>query len=1269
MEPDAIHSRKDLADALTALRSRSGLTVRELARRLDTPVATVGDYVSGRHLPGPGQLPLFKALLRECGVEDPSLNGWVDALGRVRQSSDGRAARGPAPYRGLEPFGVGDAGLFFGRSVATEELLAWLRDALEAGAAEVAWPLMVVGPSGCGKSSLLRAGVAARVTAGALDDGGVQCEAIVLTPGKHPVEALATLGAPAAGSRRVLIVDQFEEVFAVGAGEREEFLARLGTLRPPDAVVVAALRADFYAAATAEPTLLPALRDSQVLIGPMTTSELRDAIVEPAHSVGVEVDPELVELLLADLTPGSPSGFAHASGALPLLSHALLVTWEHASRNRLTVADYKAGGGLHHAVSQSADSLYDSLSPADRELTRRMFCRLARVDDEGPVTRRRVSPRELADLAATDGEDSAVTHRRLLDRFVSARLLTAGAGTIEISHECLLTAWPRLAEWLARDRAGLRLHRQLTESANVWADNDEDEAQLLRGTRLHAAAEWASDPDHRAELNGTERRFLGTSVARDEAERAAARRRARRTRQVAGVIALLAVAAVVLAVVALNARQSAISARIQALSRQVAVEATDVDTTDPALAMQLALTAFRISPTTQATGALLDSSAGDMPTRMLGPIGPSALTLDADGRTLAVVYSNVNEARLYRVGEGLPQLASTLTIGHGTGETYAVALSPDGRLLATGSSSGAVTVWDISSLARPVAVARLTVSGGADALAFGADGTRLAAAGGAGTLAQWSLAGRSAPAPLPALTVPGHLSLDGVAYAPDGQAIATVTSAGELDVWNLATSRARLVARLKVASSVMTTVTYSPNGSTLVAGAHDETLWHWPVGANGAPSGTGRALRGFANYVNIAAFSPDGRYLAAGSSDDTTRIWRTSDWSDIATLNDESPVNGIGFTAGAQALATVDANGTTRLWQFPPPASDQTDGPAYTIDYTANGDELAAITGDPGGQVELWNTRDRWRPYEFSTITMPPAFGPIASVGALTPDGRLLAVGDAKALVQLYSINGAGRAQAVGPILATAHDTIEQIDFTPDGQVLSVGDDTGQVHLYDVTDPEKPTLLSVVDRSAASGAAYGVSYSPNGKLLAIGCGDHKVWLWDISNPGVPRRLAVLDGFSSDVYSTAFSPDGRTLVAGSADDTIRLWDVSTPSDPRRLGGSLSGPTGTVYQVGVSPDGHTLAGATIGGEVWLWNIDNRSEPRLLATLRAAPGELYDLTFSPNGQTMVVGSATQTMTFWDYRPAQVANRICRLAGSPITHEEWDRYVPGTTYNPPCR
>lgn len=184
-DPQGIETREDLSRALSALRAAAGLTVRDLVRRLDAPVATIGDYFSGRHLPSTRQLDLFRSVLDACGVTDPTLRErWIEALARLRQSTDGRAARGPAPYRGLAAV-EDDADLFFRRLAAVEELLGTLRrvrdDSPDAGGA-----VAVVGPSGSGKTSLFIAGLLPALRAGALDGGSPDWEvtAMIVVTGR-----------------------------------------------------------------------------------------------------------------------------------------------------------------------------------------------------------------------------------------------------------------------------------------------------------------------------------------------------------------------------------------------------------------------------------------------------------------------------------------------------------------------------------------------------------------------------------------------------------------------------------------------------------------------------------------------------------------------------------------------------------------------------------------------------------------------------------------------------------------------------------------------------------------------------------------------------------------------------------------------------------------------------------------------------------------------------------------------------------------------------
>ncbi len=1258
--PRTIHTRAELARQLTALRVRAGLTVRELARRLGVPTATVGDYCSGRHLPGPAQLELFRSILRECGVSEGELRDWVDVLTRVRLSSDARVGHHGTPYRGLEPFRAEDAELFFGREAAIEDLLARIQELRAQGVANgEATPAMilVIGSSGSGKSSLLRAGVEARLRSDHGANGNGRSPLALMTPGEDPAgnlrSALAGIGVPPG----LLIVDQLEELFGVAEPQRRAFLTELTRLRAPQTVVLAALRADFYDAALHEPALLPLLRQGPYVLGPMTTDEVRRAIKEPAKRAGATVEDGLVELLLADLAPGSPTGFAYDAGALPLLSHALHATWERARRNQLTVADYHAVGGLRGAIRQSAEQLYAELRPHEREQARRLLLRLVRTRPGAPPTRQRVSISELDDPEG------------VLDRFIAARLLTASTEGVTITHEALLAAWPRLALWLERDQAGIVLHHQLTDAANAWEAAGHDPSLLLRGARLEAIRGWATTADNESDLNALERRFLDASRAAVAAERHAARRRARRTRQLLAVVAALAVTAIVLAVVAMHARQVAYTARNQALSRQVAIEAQTLSSTDPALATQLAVAAYRIAPTTQATSTLLDASAGERPTRVLGPIGPSTLAVDGSGRILAVAYANSNQVRLYRLTSGVPQRLATVTAGSAPASTFAVAVNARGSLLAAGGSNHQVRVWSLANVAHPHLLAVLRAGAGTVyGLSFSPTGSALAAANSDGSIARWSFAMPSRPEPQATLEAPQHPALQAVAYSPNGRTLAAAGTNGELVLWATHGSSAPL-ASVSAGATTLTTVAYSPNGRTLAAGAQDALVYLWHLSTGGQIQAGHAPLHGFSSWVDSLAFSHNGRYLAAGDSDETLRVWSTSSWHQIGPpLPHPAPVTGAAFSADDRQLITVDENGTTRLWQFPPPSTYTAPGGIYTTDFTANARELAVISGGPRGDAELWNVADPQRPRRIASVHMPAAFGPVAAVGALSSNGRLLAVGNAAAKVQLVSLSNSGRARLLGHELKGAVPYIEQINFSPNLRLLSVGDDAGRIHMWDITNPAHPVALPTIDKKGTSSNVFGIAYSPNARLMAVACADGEVWLWDIANPRAPRLLARLKGFASYAYTVAFSPNGQVLAAGSADDTVRLWDLRRPSAPRLLA-RLTGPTSTVYQVAISPQGSTLAASTTGGQVWLWSIDNPAKPKVIATLTAATGEVFDVNFSPDGRTLVAGGTDDTLTFWGFHPAQVAAQICSLAGSPITRAEWSQYVQGAAYQPPCR
>jgi WD40 repeat protein/transcriptional regulator with XRE-family HTH domain len=1263
-EPDRIHTRAEFGEALTKLRERAGLTVRELAMRSGVPSATVGGYLRARHLPSAGQLGTFRALLAACGVvEAPVVERWLAALSRARSSSDGRIAHAVSPYPGLAPFGIADAATFFGRDTAVATVVRAVRELAAAGGNPV---LALVGASGSGKSSLLRAGVIPTLAADGID--GTSATSAVITPGDAPCDALdvALRDAP-----RVLVIDQFEELFTLCSepADRQRFLDTLAALDPADTVAILALRADFYGVAAQEPRLVGPLQEAQILLGPMTRDELRAAIVGPARHVGASVDDALVELLLNAVAPGTGDESGYVAGALPILSHALLATWNHADHSELTVADYLAVGGLNDAIAQTAEAVYAELSSAGRVVARRLFQRLV-VVDSAIITRRRLARSEL-DSITIPGSADALLMTEVLDRFVAARLLTVDADSVQISHEALLLAWPRLRKGLDEDRAWLRLQGQVADAANDWHASERDPGLLLRAAKLDAAIEYASDPVRYAALSHRERDLLDASIAERDRERDAERRHGRRLRRLLAAVASLAVVTCLLAAfafysqsLAADQRNNANRARDVALSQQVALQVERLRATHPSLAAQLALAAYRISPTPQATATLLDTSALPIATRLLGPSGSmQSVAASADGKLIAATTAD-GDVRLWRLplreGHETPVKLTVQRASKQPLTLFAVTMNPAGTLLATAGAGRTVQLWDISDSAHPHRVA--TLAGPTNtvySLVFSPDGTVLAAGSADGLIHRWRLSDSAAALVLPSLTgAEGYVQ--SVAFSPDGRRISAGTSRGDVDAWDLTRPAVPAIVEHTTADQAIFSVAYSPDGHVLAAGGQSGTILRWNVSDPNAPRALA-PLSGFSSWVNSVAFSSDGSMVAGGSSDDSVRIWDTGTGALLRTLTAPSPVTSVGFVHGGTELVGATNNGAALVWPVADPVL-QAGGKVFAVQYDGHSDRLTVGVG--GNPIQLWDTTvSPPRPLTRALASPDPELV-LDGTSSLSPDGRLLAAGTSQGPVLLWDVSN-----PVAPRLLRTLDgptlTDELVAFSPDGHVLAVSSDDTSVHLWDVRKPAAPTPLPTLH--GQSGYLYNIAFSADGTLLAAPGVDNQVELWDLHDLQHPERAAVLHGFANYVYAAAFTPDGHTLAVASADRTVRMYDVREPRSPRLIT-TLDGPTDYLLSDAISPDGRLLAAGSGDGTVWLWDISTSDSPRLVAQLPIAGGAIYALTFTPDGHTLAVGSSDETVHFIDTDPERVARQICAASGAAITRAEWEQYVPGAAYDPPC-
>ena len=1030
-----------------------------------------------------------------------------------------------SPYRGLSTFEERDAAFFFGRDAAATQVLA--RMSRQIGGAGL---LVVSGVSGAGKSSLLRAGVLPRLRGiGLASMRSAACwPCLLFTPAQAPLEELAVQVAGLAGAdaaavlrslcadpagfaltarqaalarrgtlardtedpgaepwRLLLVVDQFEQLFTRCPDEeqRRAFITALhaaatvrhGPRHEPAALIVLGVRADFEARCADYPQLAGAVQD-RYLVTAMTERQLRLAITEPAKRAGSSVDEDLTEVLLREVRSRHP--VASSVGVLPLLSHALDQAWRSRIGDSLTPADYERTGGVEGAVADSAQRAYDRLTPAQQAAARQVFTRLTACSD-GVDTADRAARAELI-----EGKDTAGVRdvEAVLEAFAAERLLVLAAGTVEISHEILLTAWPQLRDvWLAETHADRIVRTRLDGVAVDWARHSRDPSYLYSGSLLLTANETAAriehDPARHPPIGRTERDFLRAS---NHAHRS-------RTRRREALIAFLAVMVIVLAsaaVVAFRAQRNAVHQLNASVSDQLAIESQTSGDTDPVLAKLLSVAAWRIGPSQEARFAMLTAAALPGIGVLTGDTN-SVYSVDfSPGGKILASASADGTIRLWNVTTGR-QFGEPLT--GGTGEVNSVAFSPNGRVLASGSDDRAIRLWNVAT-GREIGKPLTGGTGPINSVAFSPNGKIVAGGSADHTIRLWNVATDTETGkPLTGDTGP----INSVAFSPNGKTLASGSADHTIRFWDTATG-AEIGAPLTGGTKAVNSVAFSPNGQTLASGGSDYTVRLWDV-ATGRQIGA--ALTGHTGLVNSVAFSHNGALLASGSNDDTVRLWAVPRSRQVGgTLT--GAVKSVAFSPNGKVLAGGSADHTIRLWnvatrtEIGKPLTGDT-GPINSVAFSPNGKTLAS--GSTDHTIRLWNVATRTeigKPLTGDTYA-------VVTVG-FSHNGTILASGSDDYTVRLWNV-ATGR--QIGSPLTGDTEAVDSVAFSPSSQIVASGGADGSIRLWDVaTELEFGTPFT-----GETGPVGSVAFSPDGETLADGSSNGTIRLWNLAYAEDPVR--------------------------------------------------------------------------------------------------------------------------------------------------------------------
>lgn len=634
--------------------------------------------------------------------------------------------------------------------------------------------------------------------------------------------------------------------------------------------------------------------------------------------------------------------------------------------------------------------------------------------------------------------------------------------------------------------------------------------------------------------------------------------------------------------------------------------------------------------------------------------------------------------QLWRANHG-----ETATLRGHNGTVSAVAISPNGKTLATVGGDAQVKLWDLATEREMKTF--VTSEGAINTMAFSLDGTMLAAGHSLPVVTIWDLLRAVEPRQLGgnlgvvrsvAFTPGGKLAIANgesvviwdreragevgrcggfggaqamaVAASPDNRTVAiglrkhergidqSLKRSTSVQLCNLTNFTATMLLAREGPS--VASLAYSPDGRTLAVSLEDDTVLVWDLAARREirrHDARDPSVHRFSDSVESpreretaakVAFSRDGRILASVDGAGVT-MRAAADGREISRLKGHvGLVTSVALSPDADTVVTGGEDGVAKVWK-----RSRTTGPdrwsahksaITSLAVSPDGETLSSGADD--GSLKLWKIKTGQEMESIPGRRQPDPDAQVSALAAFSRDGELLAIAAGSNVTdRTFDPELVIRNRKNGTQLSRrVSGPIRALAFAPDGKTIIIGQ-SGQALLHAVGDGRE----IVLDEHAGGGVAA-LAVSPDGKTLAVAKG-YFAGLWDLNTK---LQITMLQE-KSDITALAYSPDGRLLVAGLQDGGLKLWKAGRSGPLSVINGlatfsRLPGHAGSVTALAFSPDSQLLATAGADKLIKLWDMKTLQDA---GTLQGHGAPIRAVVFAQDGMLLASGDSKGEVRLW--------------------------------------